>query len=107
MQKEGIWLGPLNAACSPCGPRYQAPAGLPPCGKPASQQLALKFEAELTLDFGTVVGRMQNPHTTPLSLVQEMVADGHSFAAAYVDFQSRLLMPLGALPARRPQPSLI
>ena len=71
------------------------------------QQLARKFEAELTLDFGTVVGKMQNPHPTPLSLMQEMVADGHSFAATCVDFQSRLLMPLGALAARPPQPSLL
>ena len=37
---------------------------------------------------------MENPHPTPLSFMQEMVTDGHSFAAAYVDFESRLLMPL-------------
>ena len=66
------------------------------------QQLARKFEAELTLDFGTLIGKMENSHPTPLSLMQEMVADGHSFAAAYVDFQSRLLMPVGAL-VRPPQ----
>ena len=65
------------------------------------QQLARKFEAELTFDFGTVIGKMENPHPTPLSLMQEMAVDGHSFAAAYVDFQSRLLMPVGA-PAARP-----
>ena len=59
------------------------------------QQLARKFEAELTFDFGTVIGKMENPHPTPLSVMQEMVVDGHSFAAAYVDFQSRLLMPVG------------
>ena len=57
------------------------------------QQLARKFEAELTFDFGTVIGKMENPHPTPLSVMQEMAVDGHSFAAAYVDFQSRLLMP--------------
>jgi GNAT superfamily N-acetyltransferase len=66
------------------------------------QQLARKFEAEITFDFGTVVGTMENPQPTPLSLMQEMIADGHSFAAAYIDFQSRLLMPLGAL-VRLPQ----
>ena len=33
----------------------------------------------------------------PLSLMQEMVADGHSIAAAYVDFQSRLFRPAVAL----------
>ena len=64
------------------------------------QQLARKFEAELTFDFGTVIGKMQNSHPTPLSLMQEMVVDGHSFAAAYVDFQSRLLMPLGGFSQR-------
>jgi len=55
------------------------------------QQLARKFEARLTFDCGTVIGTMENPQPTALSLMQEMVADGHSFAAAYVDFQSRLL----------------
>lgn len=57
------------------------------------QQLARKFEAELSFDFGTVVGTMENPHPTPLSLMQEMAVDGHSFAAACVNFQSRLLTP--------------
>ena len=57
------------------------------------QQLARKFEAELTFDFGTVIGKMENSHPTPLSLMQEMAVDGHSFAAAYVDYQSRLLRP--------------
>ena len=57
------------------------------------QQLARKFEAELTFDFGTVIGKMENPHPTALSVMQEMAVDGHSFAAAYVDFQSLLLMP--------------
>ena len=71
------------------------------------QQLARKFEAELTFDFGTVIGKMENSHPTPLSLMREMAVDGHSFAAAYVDYQSRLLMPLGALAARPSQPSLL
>jgi GNAT superfamily N-acetyltransferase len=57
------------------------------------QQLARKFEAELSFDFGTVIGTMENPHPTPLSLMQEIAVDGHSFAASCVDFQSRLLMP--------------
>jgi hypothetical protein len=61
------------------------------------QQLARKFEAELSFDFGTVIGTMQNPHPTPLSVMQEMAVDSHSFAAAYVDFQSRVLVPVGAL----------
>ena len=60
------------------------------------QQLARKFEAELTFDFGTVTGTMENPHATPLSVMRELVTDSQSFAAAYVDFQSRLLMPVAA-----------
>ena len=64
------------------------------------QQLARKFEAEISFDFGTVIGKMENPHPTPLSVMQEMVVDGHSFAAAYVDFQSRLFKPVRALAAR-------
>jgi GNAT superfamily N-acetyltransferase len=68
------------------------------------QQLARKFEAELVFDFGTVIGTMESQYPTPLSYMREMVADGHSLAAAYVDFQSRLLMPAGATAALPPQP---
>ena len=64
------------------------------------QQLARKFDAELSFDFGTVIGKMENPHPTPLSVMRGLVVDGHSFAAAYVDFQSRLLRPVGVLAAR-------
>ena len=60
------------------------------------QQLARKFEAELSFDFGTVIGKVENPHPTPLSVMQELVVDGQSFAAAYVNFQSGLLKPAGA-----------
>ena len=55
------------------------------------QQLACKFDAELTFDFGSVVGDVQAPQPTPLSLMREMVADGHGFATAMLDVQSRLL----------------
>jgi len=61
------------------------------------QHLARKFEAEITFDFGSVIGTMENPRPTPLSLMREVVADGHSFAAAYLDFQSRVLKPAVAL----------
>jgi GNAT superfamily N-acetyltransferase len=57
------------------------------------QQLARKFAAEFSFDFGTVVGKVQNPRPTPLSLIQELVTDGHSYAAAYFDFQTRMLKP--------------
>ena len=55
------------------------------------QQLARKFDAELTFDFGSVVGEVEAPQPTPLSLMRELVADGHGFATAMLDVQSRLL----------------
>ncbi len=70
------------------------------------QQLARKFAAEVTFDFGTVMGRMENPNPTPLSVMREMVVDSHSLAAAYVDFQSRLFRPsTAALAAKAPSAS--
>ena len=54
------------------------------------QQLARKFDAELSFDFGSVVGEVESPHATPLSVVREMVSDGHGFASAILDAQSRL-----------------
>jgi GNAT superfamily N-acetyltransferase len=64
------------------------------------QQLARKFDAELTFDFGTVIGKVENPNPTPLSVMRELVVDGHSFAAAYVDFQSRLMKPAAAFSSK-------
>jgi len=55
------------------------------------QQLARKYDAELTFDFGTVVGEVTAPRPTPLSLMREILADGHGFATAMFDVQSRLL----------------
>jgi GNAT superfamily N-acetyltransferase len=57
------------------------------------QQLALKFDAELTFDFGSVVGEVEAPHPTPMSLMRELVADSTSLATAMLDVQSRLLKP--------------
>jgi len=57
------------------------------------QQLARKFEAELSFDFGSVVGEVDPPRSTPLSLMREAMADGHSVAAAILEAQSRLLKP--------------
>jgi hypothetical protein len=71
------------------------------------QHLARKFEAEITFDFGSVIGTMENPRPTPMSLMRELVADGHSFAAAYVDFQSRMLMPMGVFAARPPHQGVL
>jgi GNAT superfamily N-acetyltransferase len=58
------------------------------------QQLARKYEAELSFDFSSVVGEVATPRPTPLSLMREMLADGHGFATAMFDVQSRLLKPV-------------
>lgn len=57
------------------------------------QQLARKFEADLKFDFGSVVGEVDQPRSTPLSLMREAFADAHSVAAAILDVQSRLFNP--------------
>jgi GNAT superfamily N-acetyltransferase len=55
------------------------------------QQLARKFDAELSFDFGSVVGEVLTPRPTPLSVMREFVAESHGFATAMLDVQSRLL----------------
>jgi GNAT superfamily N-acetyltransferase len=56
--------------------------------------LARKFDAELSFDFASVVGEVAAPRPTPVSLWREMVADGHGFATAMLDVQTRLLRPM-------------
>jgi GNAT superfamily N-acetyltransferase len=60
------------------------------------QQLARKFDAELTFDFGTIIGEVSTPRPTPLSVMREVLADSHGFATAMFDMQSRLLGPHAA-----------
>ena len=57
------------------------------------QQLARKFDAELSFDFGSVVGEVDPPRSTLLSLMRE--ADGRQLRRRRRDFevQSRLLRP--------------
>lgn len=55
------------------------------------QQLARKFAAELSFDFGDVVGEVESSRPTPLSLMREMMTDGHGFATAMLDLQTRML----------------
>ena len=55
------------------------------------QQLALKFDAELSFDFGDVIGEVQSSRANPLSVMKEIMADGHGFATAMLDLQSRML----------------
>jgi GNAT superfamily N-acetyltransferase len=57
------------------------------------QQLARKFDADLTFDVGSVMGEVQAPRPTPLSLVREMIEDGQGVALAVLDAQSRALKP--------------
>lgn len=56
------------------------------------QQLARKYDAELRFDFSSVVGEVSTPRPTPLSLMREILADGHGFATAMLEVQSRLLI---------------
>jgi GNAT superfamily N-acetyltransferase len=64
------------------------------------QQLARKFDAELSFDFGSVVGEVAAARPTPLSLMREIIADGYGFATAMFDVQSRLLAGNGAAEGR-------
>ena len=55
------------------------------------QQLARKFDAELSFEFSEVIGEVESSRPTPLSLMREFVSDGHGFATAILDLQSRML----------------
>lgn len=55
------------------------------------QQLARKFDAELTFDFESVIGEVESSRPTPLSLMREMMSDGHGFATAMLELHSRIL----------------
>jgi len=57
------------------------------------QQLARKFEAGFRFDFGSVVGEVDPPRFTPLSLMREAMADSHGIASAVLEAQSRLFKP--------------
>jgi GNAT superfamily N-acetyltransferase len=58
------------------------------------QELARKFDAELSFDFGGVVGEVEAARPTPLSVLREIVIDGHGFATAVLEVQARLLKPV-------------
>jgi GNAT superfamily N-acetyltransferase len=57
------------------------------------QQLARKFDADLKFDFGSVIGEVDPPRSTMLSLMREATADSHGVAAAMFEAQSRLFRP--------------
>jgi len=54
------------------------------------QQLARKFEADFSFDFGSVVGEVKAARYTPLSLALEAVEDAHGIASSMLDAQMRL-----------------
>ena len=54
------------------------------------QQLARKFEADFTFDFGCVVGEVKAPRSTPLSIAREVMADAQDMTSAMFDAQLRL-----------------
>jgi RimJ/RimL family protein N-acetyltransferase len=56
------------------------------------QQLARKFDAELRRDDDdSIVGEVEAPYPTPMSLMREMIADGTGLATAMLDAQQRML----------------
>jgi GNAT superfamily N-acetyltransferase len=55
------------------------------------QQLARKFDAELSFDFESVVGEVASSRPTPLSVMRELMSDSHGFATAMLDLQTRML----------------
>jgi GNAT superfamily N-acetyltransferase len=55
------------------------------------QQLARKFDAELTFDFGSVIGEVEAARPTPLSVMREVVGDWHGWATSLLDAQARML----------------
>src|SRR5271163_1074545 len=55
------------------------------------QQLARKFDAELSFDFDGVIGEVESSRPTPLSLMRELMTDGHGFATAMLELQTRML----------------
>jgi GNAT superfamily N-acetyltransferase len=57
------------------------------------QQLARKFAAGLSFDFGSVVGEVDPPRSTMLSLMREAMVDGHGVATAIFEAQTRMLRP--------------
>ena len=54
------------------------------------QQLARKFDAELTFDSGSAVREVMQPCPTPFSLMRGALADGHGFATAVLDMQKMI-----------------
>ncbi len=70
------------------------------------QQLARKFDAELTFQSGSVVADVIAARPTPVSLMRELVADSADLAIAMLDVPSQLAKRLDHTkrPPESPQP---
>jgi len=70
------------------------------------QQLARKFDAELSFQSGSVVGEMKAPRPTPMSMMREIADDSTDLAAAILDVPAQLAKQLehsNGSPERRPR----
>ncbi|BAT58730.1 acetyltransferase Pat [Variibacter gotjawalensis] len=64
------------------------------------QQLAKKFDAQFSFEYGSVIGEVETPYPTPVSVMREVVADSANFATAMLDVHKRLFkFPLPRLRA--------
>ena len=64
------------------------------------RQLARKFDAELSIQSGSVVGEMKAPHPTPMSVMRELVADSADLALAMLHVPSQLAKRLERMNGR-------
>jgi GNAT superfamily N-acetyltransferase len=64
------------------------------------RQLARKFDAELSIQSGSVMGEMKAPHPTPMSVMRELVADGADLALAILHVPSQLAKRLERMGGR-------
>jgi GNAT superfamily N-acetyltransferase len=60
-------------------------------GNRRMQQLALKFDADLSFDIDSVIGELESPRPTPISVMRELLVESHALTSAVLDVQSRLL----------------
>jgi GNAT superfamily N-acetyltransferase len=70
------------------------------------QRLARKFDAHLNFPSSSVIGELNAPCPTPISVMRELVADGTDLAAAILDVPAQLAKQLehsNGSPERRPR----
>ena len=67
------------------------------------QQLARRFRAQLKFQSGSVMGELQAPYPTPISLMRELMAEGTDLVAAMLHVPAQLAMRerMNGAPARR------